>query len=123
MNSYPHRKMTMAELHAEAKERFGDDPINWAFVCPSCGDVATGQDFALAGLAPASVGQECIGRGLDLARRRGEDAPSRGCTRAAYGLIAGPWEVVIQDRGTPVPRSIHAFPLAPAPVLGGADQG
>lgn len=112
MTSHPHRKLTLLELHAEAKDRFGDDPIRWAFVCPSCGDVATGHDFALAGLAPANVGQECIGRGLAAERARGEDTPVRGCTRVAYGLISGPWEVAVLDHRDA--QTMWAFPLAPA---------
>lgn len=122
MSSYPQRKLTQAELVAEATERFGEDKMAWAFVCPSCGDVATGKDFALQGLAPAWVGQECIGRQLADWRRRGEEAPVRGCDYAAYGLISGPWEVVVQDQGTPVPRSIWAFPLAPVTAGIGAER-
>ncbi|SDM47266.1 hypothetical protein SAMN04487981_101634 [Streptomyces sp. cf386] len=117
------RTLTQAELVAEAAERFGDDPLKWAFVCPSCGDVANGQDFseALAAnprkhrsgetvIASDVVGQECIGRTLGaLAKGQGKYT-GRGCDWAAYGLLCGPWTITL-----PNDRTMHAFPLAPAP--------
>ncbi|MEV6833536.1 VVA0879 family protein [Streptomyces sp. NPDC051133] len=115
------RKLTQAELLAEATERFGTDPLKWAFICPSCGDTADGQDFsdALAAnprthrsgetvIASDIVGQECIGRTLG-ALSRGKYT-GRGCDWAAYGLIAGPWQIELPNGHT-----MHAFPLAPAP--------
>ena len=121
MTTTQHRKLTQAELIAEATQRFGNDPLKWAFVCPSCGDVANGQDFkkALAErprthhrrnepvIASDIVGQECIGRTLGaLDRGRGKYA-GRGCDWVAYGLFAGPWEIAL-----PNGRTMHAFPLA-----------
>jgi hypothetical protein len=113
-----HRKLTQAELVAEAKERFGDDPMKWAFRCPSCNDVASGEDFRKAlhehpqtnlrtdepVIASDVVGKECIGRTLGALNK---GYKGRGCDWAAYGLFAGPWEVVL-----PNGRSMHAFPLA-----------
>lgn len=118
-----HRKLTQAELVAEAKARFGDDPMQWAFQCPTCKDIATGQDFrdALAEhprtnlrtdkpvIASDIIGKECIGRTLGALGRK--PYKGRGCDWAAYGLFAGPWEIVLPDG-----RSMHAFPLAPAPA-------
>lgn len=115
------RKLTQAELIAEATERFGDDPLKWAFVCPSCGDVANGEDFrqALAEhprtnlrtdepvIASDLVGRECIGRTLGALSRKAYKG--RGCDWVAYGLFPGPWEIAL-----PSGRSMHAFPLAPA---------
>jgi hypothetical protein len=117
-----HRKLTQAELLAEATDRFGADPIKWAFVCPSCGDIANGEDFrrALADrprkhrsgadvIASDVVGQECIGRSLGALETSDEKYTGRGCTWVAYGLIRGPWEIALPDD-----RSMWAFPLAPA---------
>ncbi|MFF0790396.1 VVA0879 family protein [Streptomyces spiralis] len=116
-----HRNLTQAELIAEATTRFGADPLKWAFVCPSCGDIANGEDFhqALAEhprkhrsgedvIASDVVGQECIGRTLG-ALGRGKYT-GRGCNWVAYGLFAGPWEIAL-----PNGRTMHAFPLAPTP--------
>ena len=117
-----HRKLTQAELIAEATERFGDDPIKWAFVCPSCGDIANGEDFreALTAhprkhrtgadvIASDVVGQECIGRTLGALAKGHGKYTGRGCNWAAYGLFGGPWTIALPDD-----RSMHCFPLAPA---------
>lgn len=123
MTTTDHRKLTQAELIAEATERFGDDPLQWAFACPSCGDIANGQDFheALAAnprthrsgeavIASDLVGQECIGRTLGALTKSHPKYDGRGCDWAAYGLFAGPWTIAL-----PNGRTMHAFPLAPTP--------
>ncbi|MGW0795138.1 VVA0879 family protein [Streptomyces sp. NPDC002692] len=112
------RILTQQELWAEAKARFGEHSIDWAFQCPACNDIATGLEFsdALAyhprrhrtfnrDVRYSDVfGQECIGRTL------GQGA-GRGCLFVAYGLVPGPWQVTIPGRDKPM----HCFPLAPAP--------
>ncbi|WP_420123882.1 VVA0879 family protein [Nakamurella sp.] len=113
-----YRKLTQDELMAEARERFGPDPMRWAFRCPSCGDVASLQDFKDAGGSPGLAGQQCIGR--ELARLTGEavtkpmPSSTRGCGWVAYGLISGPWEVVVPAEDGKPERSIWGFPLAEA---------
>jgi hypothetical protein len=109
-----HRKLTQQELHAEAKERFGDDPLDIAFRCPNCGDVATIRDFPEN--ARNAAGQECIGRHLGALKGEptndsGRSRAELGCDWAAYGLFRGPWEVVMDDG-----RSVWGFPLADAPA-------
>jgi hypothetical protein len=106
---------TQAELLAEAQARFGEDPLDIAFVCPRCGDVATIREFLDAG-NPNSAGQHCIGRELGALRGdRNENkgvvhgqAP-RGCDWAAYGLFSGPWTVIL-----PNGKKVPSFPLAAA---------
>lgn len=100
--------------------RFGDDPADWAFTCPACGDVATGADFRAAlaehprkrrtgepTTASDVLGQECIGRTLG-ALTRGEYT-GRGCDWCAYGLIGGPLGVELSDG-----RVVRSFHIAPA---------
>lgn len=118
-----HRKLTQAELFAELTERFGPDPLDWAFQCPSCGDVATGYDFraALAEhpgahrgervIATDIFGQECIGRTLGALDKDGPKYTGRGCNFAAYGFIPGPWAVELPDG-----EEMRIFPIAPAPA-------
>lgn len=118
-----HRKLTQAEMLAELQDRFGDNPMDWAFQCPVCSDVATAADFgeALAAhpreingeavMTSDILGQECIGRSLGALAKNGGKYKGRGCDWAAYGLFRGPWEVVLPDG-----RSVWSFPLAPAPV-------
>lgn len=83
-----YRKLTQDELVAEARERFGDDPRQWAFVCPRCGDVATAQDFPNGS---AQLGQYCAGN------FEPHWGAGRGCDWKAFGLIRGPWEIVMPD--------------------------
>lgn len=103
-------RLTQAELWAMATERFGSDASAWAFKCPACGDVAAARDFKEAGAALTfgMTGQECIGRSL----RSVGAVVTRGCQRAAYGLIRGPWEVVVPAEGDKPEQSIWCFPLA-----------
>lgn len=107
-------RWTQAEFMAEAKARFGDDPLKWAFSCPRCKDVATPQDFKDAGADPNMIGQECIGRSLGAlkgppTKDGGESIAKRGCDWAAYGLFGGPWMVVM-----PNGKEIPSFRFAPA---------
>ena len=111
---------TQAELVAEATARFGDDALKWSFRCPSCGDDATAQDFTNAGADPNRVGQECVGRSLGALKgaptKDGRNRDGRGCDWAAYGLLRGPWVVVVPAEGGKPEREIGSFPLSPAPV-------
>ncbi len=103
---------TQAELIAEATRRFGNDPIRWAFRCPSCGDVTSAADFRNAGADPNRVGQECIGRHLGALTGTpttdgGRSHAERGCDWTAYGLFRGPWLVTLPDENV-----VPSFPLA-----------
>jgi len=108
---------TQDELVAELQKRFGPDPMDWAFICPSCGDIATVADFKAAlaehpiasrPLASDHIGQICIGRILG-APSRDEKYAGRGCDWAAFGLFRGPEFVKVGDREMP------SFRIAPAP--------
>ncbi len=115
-----HGKLTQADLIALAKARFGANPMDWAFRCPNCGDVATARDF------PAHdrerIGQECVGRHRGAlagpaGTKGGTGRADRGCDWAAYGLFRGPWIVTMPDG-----REIGSFPLADAPQPVTPDQ-
>lgn len=100
-----HVKMTQPELLAAAKERFGDDPLDIAFQCPRCQDVATIRDFPKDKRHLA--GQECIGRSLGALQGAAKDYKGRGCDWCSYGLLRGPWEIEMPDG-----HSAWSFPLA-----------
>lgn len=108
-----HRKLTIAELVDEAKARFGADPMDWAFRCPNCGDVATIRDFPDD--MRERIGQECVGRHLGALEgsgtKDGRGRADRGCNWVAYGLFRGPWIVTMPDGA-----ELASFPLADAPV-------
>ncbi|MET7746791.1 VVA0879 family protein [Streptomyces sp. NPDC005385] len=123
------RTLTQDELWAEATARFGDDPLKWAFQCPTCKDIATGQDFkkVLDGNRDGEhlkrrgrpviwsdvLGRECIGRHPGA---QNWDGSSRGCKTVAYGLFSGPWFVTSPDSDHEMPF----FALAPASARAGA---
>lgn len=116
-------RLTQDELREMLVERFGEDPMAWAFRCPHCGDVATGQDFrdALAAHPRANrdgsattasdiIGQECIGRTLG-ALVKPTATHDRGCDWCAYGLFRGPWLVDLGEG-----KTMGCFPVADAPA-------
>jgi hypothetical protein len=110
------RVLTQAELMAEAKAAFGDDWLDWAFRCPSCDDVASFRDFKVAGGEAALCGQECIGRTLGAnspeSDYRDGKWTGRGCDWAAYGLFAGPWQIILPAEEDKPERKVWSFPLA-----------
>ena len=55
-------QLTHAEWVAEAKSRFGENPLGWKFVCPSCGHVASVEEWRAAGASEGAVAFSCIGR-------------------------------------------------------------
>lgn len=108
-------RITQDELFTEATLRFGADPLDFKFTCPSCGDVTTLREWKKLIGNTDRGGQDCIGR-VKLAVRREAGIPeTRGCDWAAYGLFRGPWEIVVKgvdDKGEETERSIPGFPLA-----------
>jgi hypothetical protein len=116
-----YRKLTQAELVAEARRRFGDDVMTWAFQCPNCGDIATAADFPEG--QRERLGQECVGRHRGAlagpaGTRGGRGRADRGCDWCAYGLIPGPWRIVMPDG-----HEASSFALATAPVVAAAADG
>lgn len=110
---------TQAELWEMATERFGEDPRAWAFVCFTCGEISTPADFLAAGAEIGRCGQECIGKvakTLTGNDPQGRPWASRGCNTVCYGLIPGPWKIIMppDDDGNEV-TPMHSFRLAPAP--------
>jgi len=78
-------KMTHEEWVAKAKELFGDDPMQWKFACPSCGHVASVQDWKDAGADEGEVAFSCVGRRLGSEKQIGaEEGP---CNYAGGGLF------------------------------------
>lgn len=79
--------MTHEEWATEAKRRFGDDPQNWRFVCPSCGYVASVKDWKDAGAPEGHIGFSCIGRSIGSKKELG-DKTGGPCNYAGGGLFA-----------------------------------
>lgn len=60
----PMIEMTEAEFMAEGVRRFGPDPRDFKFSCPSCGHVATARDYEAAGAPESAIAFSCVGRWL-----------------------------------------------------------
>lgn len=69
---------TPEEWRTEGKRRFGENFEDWKFKCPSCGNIANGQEFKEAGAEPNDMYQNCIGR---------FNGKTKGCDWAAYGFF------------------------------------
>lgn len=54
--------MTYEEWKAEGTKRFGDDMLQWRFVCPSCGHIAKADDWRQARAPEGAVAFSCVGR-------------------------------------------------------------
>lgn len=89
-------QMTHDEWTARGAELFGENVLQWKFVCPMCGNVQTAEDFRPfkdKGASPSSVNQECIGRYYPKEMRGGlsEDHANnkvkQPCDYAGYGLF------------------------------------
>lgn len=108
------KTMTRDELLELARQRFGNNPEDIAYVCPRCGDVATIGEFQKLA-AGSRAGSECIGRllgALQGPRRPGRDGvvrgvAGRGCNWTAYGLFPGPWTIIV-----PPDIRVRSFALA-----------
>lgn len=77
--------MTKKEWEAEGQRRFGDDIMKWKFVCPSCGHVASVQDWKDAGATEGQVAFSCVGRHVENAKEMCQKPGP--CNYAGGGLI------------------------------------
>jgi len=102
-------RYTHADWIAEGTRRFGSNMMDWRFVCPVCGNIASCEDFRVfkdRGSEPNSATCECIGRYSGGKRafdnRKKDDKP---CNYAGYGLFQlSPVRVTL-----PNGKEIHAF--------------
>jgi hypothetical protein len=91
-------KQTLEEWREEAKSRFGERGRDWKFVCPSCSNIQSGQDFIDIGMTDEQsknkAYQSCIGR----------ETKEKGCNWAAYGFLGtlGKGRSVITPEGDEV---------------------
>ena len=103
------KRYTHAEWMAETRRRFGDDAMHWAFVCPSCGHVATVKDWMDAGASEGEAAFSCIGRRMPNPKRLGEKTGP--CNYAGGGLFhLNPVIVVFPDG-----KERETFDFAEAP--------
>lgn len=100
-------QLTHDAFLAQAAARFGPDPMNWRFVCPSCGHVASVADWKKAGAPETAVAFSCIGRwtGSKQTMCSKEGGP---CNYAGGGLFQLNPQPVLREDG----KVAHYFALA-----------
>jgi hypothetical protein len=105
-------RYTLAEWHTEGSRRFGPVFMDWKFVCPVCGNVASVRDFRPfknKGSTPNSATCECIGR---FTNSGPSVKGSKPCNYAGYGLFRLSPIVVLQPDGQEVQCFAFAEPSA-----------
>jgi hypothetical protein len=56
------KTMTQEEWEAQGRALFGSDKQKWRFTCPSCGHVASVEEWKVAGAPHGTAAFSCIGR-------------------------------------------------------------
>ena len=62
--------LSLDEWLRAAKELYGEDQLEWEFVCPACGNVQKGRDFEAAGKMKEYAHFCCLGRYIELAGKK-----------------------------------------------------
>jgi len=93
------REITHDKWKEEATALFGPNPLAWRFVCPSCGHVASIDDWVKTG-AKNMAAFSCIGRITNPSQ--GAFVKGKGpCNYAGGGLIGlNPVKVLFEDGKT-----------------------
>ncbi len=105
MTRSPVRVMTREEWEAEGVRRFGPEKLDWKFICPSCGHIASVKDWVDAG-GQGGIGFSCIGRWIGSKRNALDGKGPGPCNYAGAGLFRlGP----VKIEGDPA----HWFDFAP----------
>lgn len=82
-----HRETTLEQYITDAEERFGADRMNWKFVCPACGYIASVAEYKEAGAPEGVVGFSCVGRWKGARRRAFGDQGEGPCDYSGGGLF------------------------------------
>lgn len=92
-------QVSMDDWQKEGTRRFGGDFMAWKFVCPSCGHVATPQDWDDLGAPRSMVAYACVGNWMAVAAPVG--TLSKGpCIYQGHINRENPMHVVTEDGTT-----------------------
>ena len=81
----------------QGEDLFGKDFVNWKFKCPSCGYVASGQEYKDAGAPATAVGFSCVGR-WGGSKKEMFDKTGGPCNYAGGGLFGlNPVDIEFED--------------------------
>lgn len=104
----PATTMTIEEWKAEGAKRFGDNQMKWRFVCPSCANVVTPEDYKKAGAPETTVAFSCVGRWMPKTEATIFEKGKGFCNYAGGGLFPlNPIAVVDEEA-----REHHVFDFA-----------
>ena len=62
MRNHRFRKLiSLNAYYLEGVRLFGNNPLDWRYICPVCGHIASAQDFINVGATTDRIGIACIG--------------------------------------------------------------
>ena len=79
--------MTLDEWRARGAELFGEDALQWKFICPSCKTVIAVHEWQAAGAPQNAVAFSCVGRWLPKSKEAFFGGGEGPCNYAGGGLI------------------------------------
>lgn len=79
--------ISRAEWIAEATRRFGNDPMDWRFVCPVCKHEAAARDWHAARAPEGAIAFSCVGRWTGAGTGFGKQGASKPCNYTGGGLF------------------------------------
>ena len=109
-------RMTIAEFHEAMKAQGVKRHEDFAFKCPICNTVQSGQTLLNAGAAPTwdeverFVGFSCVGRFTDAGPYKKRNKPGRGCDWTLGGFFKLHELEVVDADGKAHPRFVLASP-------------
>lgn len=83
----PCKTLTLDEWRAMGVSLFGEDIMKWLFVCPSCGHIASVQDWKDADAPESAVAFSCVGRRAESKPDAAFQRSGGPCNYAGGGLI------------------------------------
>lgn len=81
------KNFSRKEWEAEGIKRFGTDKMDWRFVCPACGHVASVRDYYKAGAKESQTAFNCIGRYLKGTKGEFMKNKKQPCNYTGGGLF------------------------------------
>ena len=97
MSNNEHRTLSQVDWLAEGVSRFGEDKMNWRFVCPLCGHIASVQDWIDVDAPDGAIAFSCVGRWIFDSNEIADESPGP-CTYSGGGFFKlNPVHVITDD--------------------------
>lgn len=104
-------QISWQEWAQEGARKFGSNPMEWRFVCPSCGHVAAASEWIELGAPQNAVGFACVGNWMAVAAPVGSSTGP-----CVYQGSVGDLSPIhlIDEAGTTFPMFAFADPIPDA---------